>query len=149
MFISYLFPFARAKRHCSLLLQAALRGADLLVAYNVSTAELSDVSKAVINSKSIRRLVLAVRIGSENDGQAEIASALKMLTESSVITTIIKYADVAIRPEAKYPYRVVRGDRLLPKAPEGALPGRSVLLSSGDLFRVRANCECIGYYGRL
>ena len=111
-------------------LSEALLGHEAWIAFNVSSNEISSMADAAICSK-IKRVVFAVPVLEEESCAGVMFSeATEKLTKGGVDYTIIKFgADQASRMgEAKFPYRISRGELPLPQA--------GVILSSDDLMRI-------------
>jgi hypothetical protein len=111
-------------------LESSLAEQDAWVAFNVATSDLLDLSRKAASS-GIKRVVFAVNLKEEERSQIdlEFSEACSILRDAGTDFTIIKYGDVAIFEEAKFPYRVVRGSAPLPNSQDR-------FLSSGDLMRI-------------
>ena len=111
-------------------LSEALPGHEAWIAFNVSSSALSSMADVAIESK-IKRVVFAVPVLEVESGTGVMfPEATEKLKKGGVDFTIIKFGvDQALRMgEAKFPYRISRGELPLPQAGD--------ILSSDDLMRI-------------
>lgn len=99
-----------------------------LFASSVTSTELP-VYASIAAKVGLKRVVFAVNVqGVEKGEGVTFDEAVETLKAANVVYTIFKFGAVRKMQEAKYPYRIVRGD--LP------LPTEGQTLSSEDLMRV-------------
>jgi hypothetical protein len=117
-------------------LENVLAGKDTWISFNVTSAVFPEHVEVAVKA-GVKRAVFAVRVSPDEQGEnTNYDDITARLRDAGVAYTIIKFADFVPLAEAKYPYRIVRGNKALPTE------GRS--LSSHDLFRVRILCAvCI------
>ena len=110
-------------------METAIKGKDVWLSFNVTSAELLDYAK-IAAKNGVRRAIFAVSVPIEESGDGVIfTSAVETLAAANIQYTIFKYGEIRKIGEAKYPYRIVGGEMALPK--EG-----NDILSSDDLTRV-------------
>lgn len=111
-------------------MESAIQGNEAWIAFNVSSSELSSMADIAIKN-GVKRAVFAVPVG-EDEGGADVTFTpiCDKLKSAGIDYTILKFgASAASRMgEAKFPYRIVRG--------ESALPEGGEVLSSDDLMRI-------------
>lgn len=111
-------------------MESAVKGNEAWIAFNVSSSELSSMADIAVKN-GVKRAVFAVPVG-EDEAGADVTfdPACDKMKSAGVDYTIIKFgANSASRMgEAKFPYRIVRG--------ESALPEGGEILSSDDLMRI-------------
>ena len=111
-------------------LTEALKKNEAWIAFNVSSSSLSAMAKSAIDN-NVKRAVFAVPCLKEESGvDVTFADTCAILRKGGVDYTIIKFGvNQATRMgEAKFPYRISRG--------ELALPHGGDILSSDDLMRI-------------
>jgi|MDTB01.2.fsa_nt_gb hypothetical protein len=111
-------------------LSEALPGHEAWIAFNVSSSTLTSMADVAIES-GIKRVVFAVPVLEEESGaDVMFPETTEKLKRAGVDYTIIKFGvNQATRMgEAKFPYRISRGELPLPQAGE--------ILSSDDLMRI-------------
>lgn len=110
-------------------LEGALAGKEVWLCFNVTTTEL--LAYATVAAKvGLKRAIFAVNVSPEDSGAGvTFDTAAATLSAANIAYTILKFGPVRKMDEAKYPYRIARGESALPAE------GRD-LLSSGDLMRV-------------
>jgi uncharacterized protein YbjT (DUF2867 family) len=117
-------------------MDAALEGRDAWLGFNVSASEVPAAAALAIKH-GIKRLVLGVYLSPDERGADNVfADTQAQLAAAGVAFTIVKFAEVKKMGEAKFPYRIMRGELPLPGATEV-----SSAVSSEDLMRVL--CECV------
>lgn len=113
-------------------LSEALPGHEAWIAFNVSASALSSFADVAVKS-GLKRVVFAVPVSLEDSGaDVTFPEVTKKLESEGIDYTIIKFGvNQATRMgEAKFPYRITRGELPLPQAGE--------ILSSDDLMRIIA-----------
>jgi hypothetical protein len=113
-------------------LEAGIKGNEAWIAFNVSSAELPAMADIAINN-GVKRVVFATPVLSDGMGaDVTFAGPCEKMTSAGIDYTILKFgADSVTRMgEAKFPYRIVRG--------EAAIPVGGEVLSSDDLMRIIA-----------
>jgi hypothetical protein len=116
----------------TLSLKDALVGKEAWLSFNVSTAQLPEHAKFAAEA-GLKRAVFGVYLDeSERSTGALFEEVTKILTDSSVEFTIMKFGDVAKMGESKFPYRITKGENPIPS--DGIKENSA--LSSGDLMRV-------------
>ena len=113
-------------------LSEALPGHEAWIAFNVSASALSSFADVAVKS-CMKRVLFAVPVSLEESGSdVTFPEVTKKLESGGIDYTIIKFGvNQATRMgEAKFPYRITRGELALPQAGE--------ILSSDDLMRIIA-----------
>ena len=109
-------------------IDSAISGKDTWLSFNVTSSELKPLADLAIKN-GLKRVVFGVRASSDEMGPSvtydSICSSLK---DAGIDYTIVKFTSVTKMSEAKFPYRIVRGD--------ASLPTEGKMLSSEDLMRV-------------
>eukprot|EP01031_Cornospumella_fuschlensis_P026053 gene26053-31456_t len=124
-------------------LQASLRGVDGWLAFNVSAAQVPAFASLAVDLR-LQRLVLAVREDSEAAAYGHAyGETMQQLAESGVNATILRYEEPTALPEARAPYRIMRGHLPLPTARSTGAQLSSVGL--GDLLRIAAEAFDIAH----
>lgn len=111
-------------------MESAVKGNEAWIAFNVSSSELSSMADIAVKN-GVKRAVFAVPVGEDETGtDVTFGPACDKMKSAGVDYTIIKFgANAASRMgEAKFPYRIVRG--------ESALPEGGEILGSDDLMRI-------------
>lgn len=133
-------------------LKDSLMGSEVWLAFNVSTVnkQVVDYASLAAEVDGLKRVVFGVKIPSSSDSADStevtqmIDEAVNILSAKGIEYTIVKFADIIQRGEAKAPYRIVRKELPLPTGnpPESGkndgdqFSTPSQPLSSDDLFRV-------------
>ena len=109
-------------------LQMTLDGKDAWLNFNVTAADVSALADIAVEV-GLKRVVFAVCVSPEESGEGvTFDTAVATLSAANIAYTIIKYGAVRKMGEAKFPYKIVRGDL--------SLPSEGDILSSDDLMRV-------------
>ena len=110
-------------------LENALAGKEAWLCFNVTSTELP-IYAAVAAKVGLKRAIFAVNVSPDDSGAGvTFDAAASILATAKIAYTIIKYGPVRKMGEAKYPYRIARGESALPTE------GRD-MLASDDLMRV-------------
>jgi hypothetical protein len=110
-------------------LETALTGKDVWLCFNLTSTELPAYA-AVAAKAGLKRAIFAVNVSPEDSGAGvTFDTAVATLAAANIAYTILKFGPVRKMGEAKYPYRIARGESALPAE------GRD-MLSSDDLMRV-------------
>jgi hypothetical protein len=119
-------------------LEASIKGQDAWIAYDVTPAELPAYAEIAAKS-NLKRVLFAVKCTTEEETGANFTfyDTRVILRAAEVDYTIIKYAKTRPMAEAKFPYRIMTGDKALPTTVQGD-PQSAIAVSSGDLLRVIA-----------
>lgn len=106
----------------------AIVGKDTWLSFNISSSELKTSSDLAIKN-GLKRVIFGVHVTDDEIGTGvtyeSICSSLK---NAGIDYTIVKFSSFTKMSEAKFPYRIVRGD--------ASLPTEGKMLASEDLMRV-------------
>ena len=109
-------------------LETALAGKEAWLNFNVTTADVPALADIAVKV-GLKRVVFAVCVPPEESGEGvTFDTAVATLSAANIAYTIIKYGVVRKMGEAKFPYKIVRG--------ELSIPTEGDILSSDDLMRV-------------
>lgn len=109
-------------------IDSSISGKDTWLSFNITSSELKICADLAIKN-SLKRVVFGVCASSDEMGPSvTYDSVCSSLKDAGIDYTIVKFASFSKMSEAKFPYRIVRGD--------ASLPTEGQMLSSEDLMRV-------------
>eukprot|EP00607_Mallomonas_marina_P001053 CAMPEP_0182427596 /NCGR_PEP_ID=MMETSP1167-20130531/18898_1 /TAXON_ID=2988 /ORGANISM="Mallomonas Sp, Strain CCMP3275" /LENGTH=294 /DNA_ID=CAMNT_0024609941 /DNA_START=202 /DNA_END=1086 /DNA_ORIENTATION=- len=119
-------------------LESSLSGKDAWIAFNISSSDLPKYTD-IASKLQLPRVVFGVHVTDEEAGpNVTFEDTCEALAAAGTNYTIIKFGEVREMAEARFPYRVRRGNESIP------LPtvdrGQGQPLSSKDLYRVIVEC---------